>query len=348
MWPRMLAKPESSTRRGSAAGRQYVMVALGRENGTTDDVWRSAGFISQIIRLESATPSGFRFGSRACGLGWDSLRIAVKVLLSGQRGPMLASNPWVGVALRLTGQRDVSVTGIYAEPGTCSHRILRLFLRNSAIVTLLAREAESWNNLGGRAKAVVYGNTFGYPSSSTTGASPQQIRIFIGGMSDRDTSAVQSLEEEVRASPLPIQLTITAREGPSSVETTVGVINHTGWVTPDAFGRSLASADVVFLPLAAVNRAAGHMVAVGSLEVGTPVVSTRSAAMGGYIDGTHIRFVDESSIGVLDQLVEVARQGRQRRADNQAFWADFFSLDAYVARVGAALSELDRTLPPDG
>ena len=340
----MLSERETVKPRTPVFDPRYLMVALGRENGDTDDIWRSSGFISGVIRLKSATPSGFRFGSRAFGLGWDSFRVALKVLLSARPGPVLASNPWVGVALRLTGRRHVSVTGIYAEPGSRSHRILRFFLRDSSIVTLLDREADSWNNLGGRAKAVLYGNTFGYPPAQPADPPQQQIRIFIGGMSDRDIDAMKSLEAEVRGSQLPVSLTITAREDPSRWTNGVSVIHHTGWVTPDVFGVSLASADVVFLPVAAGNRAAGHMVAIGALEVGTPVVATRSAAMNGYVDGTHIRFVDDSSSGVLDQLVEVARQGRRDRAANKAFWADTFSLDAYVTRVGEALSELDQTV----
>ena len=79
----------------------YVMVALGGKRAASDADWIASGLVRRVVRFEGAAPSGFRLGRRIFGLGLDSAIVALKVAVSAPRGPYLAANPWVAVALRM-------------------------------------------------------------------------------------------------------------------------------------------------------------------------------------------------------------------------------------------------------
>jgi hypothetical protein len=296
----------------------YVMVALGGKRIASDADWIASGLVRRVVRFEGAAPSGFRLGRRVFGLGLDSAIVALKVAVSAPRGPYLAANPWVAVALRMIGRRRIAVTGIYAENGSRSFRILRRFLRDAPVVTLVRHEAESWVAAGGRATPVIYGNTFDYPYPVPV-RHDDRISIFIGGSSDRDSAAITRLETELRTADEPIDLVIVSKEEPSSWSGQRATITRTGYVSADEFGRLISRSDVVYLPLSHGRRAAGHMVAVGALEVGAPVVCSDSPAMTGYVDGTYIRAAsnDES---ILPQLQAAALWGRVNRRAVRAEW----------------------------
>jgi glycosyltransferase involved in cell wall biosynthesis len=313
---------------GMTHERAYVMVSLGRKRTASDLDWIDSGLVRRVVRFERAVPSGLRLASRALGLGLDSVIVALKVAVLAPRGPYLAANPWVAVALRLVGKRRVAVTGIYAETGSRSFRLLRRFLGDAPVVTLVRHEAESWTAAGGRATPVLYGNTF--------------------GSSDRDPVAIIRLETELREADVPIDLVIVSKEEPSTWSGREATITRTGYVSADEFGRLIARSDVVYLPLSHGHRAAGHMVAVGALEVGVPVMCSDSPAMTGYVDGTYIRTV--SSVDeVLPQLLEVALWGRHRRQATRATWEARYSHRAYVERVATALRDMTgNAAPRDG
>jgi hypothetical protein len=317
--------------------REYAYVALGKSSVANTQPWLESGFVVRVVRLSWAAPSGRRLGSRMLGLGVDSIAIAIKVIAMRVQEPVLAANPWVGAALRFLGRRDVSVTGIYASPGSRSHRLLRVALKESPVITTVDLEASAWVDSGGRAVAVRYGNSFDYPFR--TEGDSTVLRVFVGGSSDRDSVVVELLEQEVMASESPVLLTVIAGGESSTWSNARSTIERLGWVTNEEFGRRLAASDVVFLPLERGQRAAGHMVTVGALEAGVPVVTTRSEGMNGYVDGEFVSFGDADR-AILPQLEERARRTDPRAV--RAYWAEVFSLRAYISRVGAALRALDR------
>ncbi|MFC5676793.1 glycosyltransferase [Aeromicrobium endophyticum] len=325
---------------GSARGRserELTLVALGAADPERDGVWLRSGFVKAVVRGGWATPSGYRFGSRALGLGLDSLVIAVKARLLGRGGPYLAANPWIAVALVATGARRVAVTGVYAEVGSRSHRLLRAIIRDRPVVTLAVLEAAEWSEAGGQAIAVRYGNTLGYPKHA--GQPSDAVRVFVGGSSDRDPAAMHALEEEVRREETPVHLVIADGGEPAQWAGTISSVTRTGWLSADDFGRQVAAADVVFLPLKAGHRAAGHMVMVGALEAGVAVVATDSRGMDGYVDGEFVSTIDADR-ALLPQIVDRAVTDPARAERIRDYWRRTFSLEAYVERVGTALSEM--------
>ncbi|MGZ3304081.1 MAG: glycosyltransferase family 4 protein, partial [Isosphaeraceae bacterium] len=241
--------------------------------------------------------------------------------------------------LRLLGRRDVAVTGIFAIPGSRSHRILLRLLRSLPVVTLSSSEAESWSAWGGRAKAVTYGNTFGYPSRHES--DEPLLRVFIGGSSDRDQDAIASLEREVRASDLAVRLTVVDGSPPGHWFQGLSEITHTGYVDSVEFGNLIAASDVVVLPLRENNRAAGHMVLIGALEAGVPVLISRTSGVAEYIDGTWVKALDPC-LPILTQAQRHAATAGAASASIREYWQSRFSLEAYVGRVGSALRELTR------
>jgi hypothetical protein len=273
-------------------------------------------------------------------LGLDSAVGALKAVILEPKGPYLASNPWTAVALRLLGRRRVAVTGIYAEEGTRSFRLLRKVLGDIPVVTLVRQESEAWNAAGGNAASVLYGNTFDYPICPAS-AEPR-IRIFIGGSSDRDPELIEAIEQEVKTDQDAVDLIVVAAEEPSSWVGANATITHTGYVPAQQFGSLVASADVVYLPLRLGQRAAGHMVTVGALESGIPVLSRASQGMEGYIDGEFVRIEDEGT-SRLSQLTALGRWGRDRRSAIRMYWESTFSHPAYVRRVRDAIRRLTVT-----
>jgi hypothetical protein len=259
----------------------------------------------------------------------DSLVVALKTL--GVTGPFIAMNPWVAVAMWLMGRSPVAVVGVYAAPGSSSFRILRWVLRETLVVTTSPVEAREWRKAGGRAEEVRYGNTFEYPRKlkRATGAG---IRIFVGGMSDRDVTLVSRLEDEIKHDVEGVSLTVVMRESASRWVGKCSSIVHTGEVGPSEFGRLISQSDVVFLPLRSEGRASGHMVAVGALESGVPVVSVDVPGMEGYFDGFAIRALDPAA-PLLGVLVEVAQEMERRSGELREIWERQYSQHAFVARV---------------
>lgn len=318
--------------------RPMIFVSLGRAVPENDELWRNSRFIREVVRYQGAAPSGRRAGSRALGLGLDSALVALKVVAGRYRGPFLAVNPWVAVALRLVGKRDIRVTGVYAQKGSRSFNALRWLLGKSHVVTTVKVEAEAWNSAGGNALEVLYGNTFRYPKFKLSES--DRVRVFVGGSSDRDPQAIAQLEDEVRSSSLALSLVIVSDEKPAVWTNGHASIERTGRVSASKFGELVADSDVVYLPLTNSGRAAGHMVTVGALEAGVSVVTSASVGMDGYIDGEFVRPFFERQ-PALPQLQRGADVTRQRSAEIVELWERKFSLSAYIERVGNALGELE-------
>jgi hypothetical protein len=308
--------------------RQYTILRLGSRDVDAESFWLASPWVSRIVCLRSATNSGLRLGSRVLGIGLDSCALALKSLLS-TRGPYIAANPWIGVALSLTLRKDFVVTGLYARPGTRSWKVLRFFLRDKLVLTTAEAETESWCSEGGRARSVLFGQTFGYPASRFRGDGV--LRIFVGGTSDRDHSLVERLEEEVRAADIAVELRIlNGSAGATATDGTCTVVRP-GRVSPDRFGVILSECDVVVLPLRENGRAAGHMVAVGALESGVPVVSTKVVGMTGYLDATGMSVL-ETHERLLPQLAPYLDYPDACRAGIREAWSRRFSAEAYVSR----------------
>lgn len=311
----------------------YTLLALGPSDGSSDEVWLGGSLISRVIRYEAASVSGKRFGSRILGIGWDSFLLAVKTLRPGIKGPYLANNPWIGAALRVTGRTNFAVTGVYAEPNSRSWKLLRGLIGSAPVVTLSESEAGPWNESGGRAEAVLYGNYFGYPSKAGRDA---VFHVFVGGSSDRDPFALRKLENEVLDSKHPVMLTLATGEPAAEQTRGVNVIRRPGPLNQQEFGELLSTASVVFLPLKDGTRAAGHMVLVGAMESGVPTAITPSGGILEYIQGPGISKCD-SSIPILPQLMDIGERGRNREEEIREYWQNNFSLSAYMSRVEDAL-----------
>jgi hypothetical protein len=324
--------------RGSR-GRGWVLLAMGRDDDDRDAAWLRSGRVRRIVRLRSATPSGRRRGSRALGLGVDSLLLAIKAVVLAGSGPFLAANPWTAVALRLLGRRRIAVTGLYAVPGTRSYRILLRLLRDVPLITLSRIEAEHWNASGGRAVAVLYGNSYGYPPHRPTEA--PGTRVFIGGASDRDGALIASLEAEIRSTEAAVRLTVVDGGAPDHWSRGPSEIRRPGYVPAETFGRLVCESDVVVLPLKDSGRSAGHMVLVGALEAGVPVLATRTQGIGEYIDGQWVRALDPTE----PLLPQITAYAAERSGDGERirhYWRRTFSLPAYVERVCSALDGSSR------
>ncbi|WP_170944614.1 glycosyltransferase [Rhodococcus sp. 14-2483-1-1] len=228
-----------------------------------------------------------------------------------------------------------AVTGLYAVPGTNSWKLLQRSLKDIPIVTTAEIEAEQWVNEGGKATAVLYGNTFGYPEASTSTTVPT---IFIGGTSDRDPDLISSLIDEVRTDTRSVRLIVADGSGSRTWRGERAEIEHFGRVSSEEFGRIMSTSDVVFLPILNKPRASGHMVCVGALECGLPVVSSECTGMDGYVDGKFVTHLDPEA-SILDQLIACA-DGPLDSEQVRAYWTENFSLDAYIGRVLTAVDHL--------
>ena len=195
------------------------------------------------------------------------------------------------------------------------------------------------NASGGRAVAVLYGNTYGYPPRRPTEA--PETRVFIGGASDRDGALITSLEAEVRSTEAAVRLTIVDGGTPDHWSRGPSEIRRPGYVSAQTFGRLVSESDVVVLPLKDSGRSAGHMVLVGALEAGVPVLVSRARGIQEYIDGQWVRTWEQDK-PLLPQIIAYAaeRSGDSERIRH--YWHQTFSLPAYVERVGGALDESSR------
>jgi hypothetical protein len=305
-----------------------------------DRHWLASGAVDDVVRLHHAAPSGLRFGSRLLGLGLDSATLAFKAIILRKGGRYLAANPWIAVALRLLGAKDIAVTGLYASPGSKSFRILRRFLKDAIVITTVQIEADAWNNAGGRATPVLYGNDFGYVRKDPTATGT--LTIFVGGSSDRDATVIKALEQELLDGRPSVftSLIVVANDQPSLKSTAHASVEHTGYVSAIRFGQLVSSSDIVVLPLKAAGRAAGHMVTVGALEAGLPVLTTASSGMTGYVDGEVVKYLDTDA-PLLPQVAAHAAYGRSNRTQIVDLWERQFSRSAYVNRVARALAQRD-------
>jgi hypothetical protein len=316
-----------------------TVLALGPDRAGFDDAWRSSRRVASVVHLDSAAPSGKRFGTRILGVGLDAVRIVVKAVFTRKaQQPYLAMNPWTGVALALTGRRNVIVNGLYAAPGSNSWAVLRRFLRGYLIITTSDLEAQNWMREGGRAKAIEFGNTFQYPPSRSR--TDGVLKIFIGGSSDRDPFMIEQLEDEVRASGGGVTL-VVADGSPAREEAGDGWgIVRPGWLSQDQFGEMLSGCDVVFLPIRSGNRAAGHMVLVGALEVGLPVLISAADAASEYDAVSGVSRLDPHR-KVLPQLRALGGLSDDQRSSIRREWEANYSLEAYVRNMLAAIPESD-------
>lgn len=312
----------------------YTLLSIGPANPEAERAWLDSPYVRQVLRQEFAAINGKRFGSRILGIGLDSFILALRTLRPAVPGPYLANNPWIGAALRLTGRSNFAVTGVYAEPASSSWKVLRRLIGKAAVVTLSESEAGPWNASGGRASAVLYGNTFAYPKAQLR----KDFHIFVGGTSDRNHEIISVLEQEVLASNEPVRLTLATGGPAGELVSGTNVVYRPGRLTPEAFGVLLSSATVAFLPLRDGTRAAGHMVLVGALECGLPVGVTPSRGMKEYVQGPAIYMCDPDQ-PLLPQLRKIARAAEGQSDSIRNYWKEVFSLDAYIARVGQALDK---------
>nr|WP_281357243.1 glycosyltransferase [Rathayibacter agropyri] len=324
---------------------QYVVVGLGRQSVDYDTTWLAQPEIAGIVRFARAAPQGRRFGSRALGLGIDAVVGAAKARVLHPRSRYLALNPWTAAALRILGSRRVAVTGIYASEGTRSWKALRAILGSSPIVATVEVESTAWNRSGGLSTHVLYGTTFAYPRRRIDHA---RTTIFIGGSSDRDTVQIDDMVDAVKAWSRPVRLIICAgREKPLWENGSGSSIEQHGYLSQQMFGELLSHSDVAFLPLKRHDRAAGHMVAVGALQCGIPVVTSPSIGMTGYVDG---RFVRETltDLPLLEHLENVGLSMRSHNEEIAQYWRTHFSREVNVRNVLDAFQSLRSRISPMG
>ncbi|GAA2183646.1 hypothetical protein GCM10009785_28130 [Brooklawnia cerclae] len=313
-----------------------TVVTLSKELGSS--AWMEMDQVERVINLAWASPSGRRFGRLSLGLGIDSLAIAVKARVFQNSGAYLVTNPWIAFFLSYLTRRPLFVTGIYASPGSRSWTWLMRALKEAMIITTAHIEAENWSRAGGHAVSVLYGNNFPYDMDIEPTDSTDRVRIFVGGTSDRDMQRVAQLEQEVLESELNVSLDVAVGGQELNLARGGARVHHLRQLSQEEFGRRMASADVVYLPLRKDScRAAGHMITVGALQVGTPVVYTRNIGMAEYDDGRFVRrFLpsDSQLEGLLNML-----NSAPGRDETRAYWQQNFSRQAYVRHVGEVIRQ---------
>ncbi|WP_345752740.1 hypothetical protein [Microbacterium rhizophilus] len=312
-----------------------MVVTLGPRAAAAE--WHQIEQVSDIVTLDRARPDGRRLGSRALGLGADAVFVTAKSLFHRRTDLTLATNPWIGVALRAIRRGPLVVTGLYAASGTRQWEMLRNILRRTPVITWTGVEAEAWAAEGGIATFTHYGNTFPYDFAPLRKPSEQR-RIFIGGSSDRDGALIDHLITEVLNSPLPTRLDIAVGTEPGEMARGRNSVVSHGRLPQEQFGRLLGAADVAYLPLVEGGRAAGHMLTVGALQLGIPVVASLNVGMSEYIDGTYVRWAD-SDRDILEQLVHVIDEKHNRSAI-RAYWEKHYSRRALMSRLAVILNEL--------
>lgn len=311
--------------------KKYTVVTLGSLTTEDMDFWKNTKKVKQIVEFRKASSTGSRLNSRILGIAIDSFIVAIKCYVTAQRGPFLATNPWIGVALKLTGRRQVVVTGTYAAPNSGSWKMLQSVLRSSKMITLSSAEAGLWNKtLPGSASAVIYGNTFNYVGATANEEGP--IRVFVGGSSDRNRGAVLELAQKL---PDDIESLVIAMGNSANQKIGGQKVQDAGTVGQAEFGRLMASADVVYLPLNENLRSAGHMVIVGALQLGIPVVVTPVEGVLDYLNPNAV--VPEDRQHIVDQLVQLGRDGRSRRGELRLLWENEFSREIYMRRISSML-----------
>lgn len=317
----------------------WVVLALG-DDARQDEQWLTDGFARRVVRWRHAAPSGLRGGQRALGLGIDAIILVSRgLVLSRGRGPYLALSPWTAAVLRMFGKKNLAAVGLYATPNTRTFRMLRRILGQSWVLTTSQVEAHAWTLAGGNATAIKYGNTFGYPqrSKSSEGSS---FRVVVAGTSDRDSTAIADLESSGPVSKGAVDLVIADGSLPANARCQFGTVTRPGYLAPADFGRLLASCDVAVIPLSHSRRSAGHMVMVGALEAGVPVMMTETAGTSEYIDGIWVKAI-VPTLPLLEQAVDHAERHAESSHLIRSFWAQRYSRTAFIRQVTDALPDCD-------
>lgn len=305
--------------------------------------------ITEFCSLPNPAAAGRRFGLLALGLGVDSLRVAIRARLSYRRAEFVCLSPWIAFALKLLGVGRFCVVGVYSVPGSRSWNVLRWAIGSNPTLCMVEAEAERWNESGGNASHVLYGNTFGYPAKPDARLAeplPKTPVIFSGGLSDRSEAVLDRLVSDVLASDFGVKLVIADGSGPRSVSRGASSVRWLPYVDQSEFGRWISESDMVFLPLSQGVRSAGHMVAVGALESGVPVVTTNVGGMAGYVDGAYISSVSvgdnrDSTSTLLPVLLAKMEDGACPGPDAiREYWTNTFRCEAFACRVVEALTSL--------
>lgn len=312
----------------------YTMLAIGPANPDADMAWLKTAAILRVVRQPSKAVGGKRLNNRMLGIGVDSLLLALRTFAPGVRGPYLANNPWIGAALRLTGRKNFVVTGIYAEPRSRSWQVLQRLIGHTKVITLSESEANAWVADGGTAAAVLYGNTFRYPAKTAS----DEFHIFVGGSSDRDESLISRLESEVLQSDGGVRLTLAVGGQAGITEVNGNLVERTGTLSQKEFGQLLSTASVAFIPIKNGIRAAGHMVMVGALECGIPVLMTPAMGLREYFLAPAVSALNPDE-NILPQLRLLVDDPRNDSESIRSTWKQVFSLDAYTQRVASLIAK---------
>lgn len=327
---------------------KYVLVSMGGLPDRLRTAWMDAG-VTEFCSLSNPATTGRRFGLLALGLGVDSLRVAIRARVSFRHSEFICLSPWIAVALKLLGVRRFCVVGVYSVPGSRSWKVLRWAIGKNPTICMVQAEAELWNDSGGNASHVLYGNTFGYPAK--LGARSGELRpkapvIFSGGLSDRSETILDRLIGDVLASGLDLQLVIADGSGPRLTSLGESTVRWLPYVSQGEFGRWISESDIVLLPLSQGVRSAGHMVAVGALECGVPVVTTKVGGMAGYIDGSYISSVEVDENGspaspLLPILLAKLQDGTRPGPDAiREYWTETFRCEVFARRIVDGLRNL--------
>lgn len=300
--------------------------------------WLTNPGVARVIALRNPSASGKRLGQLAFGLGLDASLLAMLTRTQvPRRSSILATNPWIAIALRFVGYRRIASIGIFATPGSRTWAVFRRILTNCKMIVMSGVELRNWTHEGSAGRYVRYGNTFPYPSRDSSVVN-ERITIFIGGSSDRDFDAVDRFAAEVLASGKNIELVVAVGGAESTQIHQSAVVRRLASVSQQEFGRLLSEADICFLPLKENGKSVGHMLIVGSLQVGTPVVFTEVEGMREYEIPPFCRVVPNSH-SMLDSVLQ-AVEGAPRRQEITEFWRKEFSRAAYLNAVVSAAHEM--------
>lgn len=304
--------------------------------------WRANTKVSHVVSLtRPSSGTGTRIGSRVLGLGADSLAVAVKARRSagGQArvARVISVGPWSAAACRTVGFRHIAAVGLSVKPGGRAWRALRWSLGDCPVVCHAGVEADRWIASGGQARTVLYGENFGVAPTRPVSGRP---RVFVGGASDRDRAAIQSLTDEVQQDGEDVDVTIADGTGPRAWSGHRASVRWLPYVPEQVFLRELSNSNAGFLPLCERGRSSGQMVVVESLEAGLPTMVSPIAGLREYIDLGAGLVPWHGQEPILPTLLELASWGDAKRAEIRASWRDNFSLGAFVRNTAAALSEM--------
>lgn len=304
--------------------------------------WDPLPDVRRVVALKKPSLSGRRFGKLALGLGLDALAVACKVRLTvDSRAEVLTTNPWIAVALRLLGHRDLASMGIYAAPGSTTWRIFWRLIPRCAMVVMSTLERDNWQREGGSAAYVRYGNSFPYPRPRHDDRAENAVRIFVGGSSDRDHALIARLASEVLESGAEVSLVVAVGGAESTERSGRAEVRWLGPLSQEEFGAELGDATLSFLPLEENGRSAGHMFIVGSLQMGTPVIYTETEGMREYGDPVFCRAVPRDS-SPLRVILEAATN-LPSTTDTHEFWAENYSREKFLESVVSASQKLRAT-----